>query len=76
MLLHDLAGVADRLVRRQRDRVDDDAVLAALDLVHLAGLLGDGQVLVDDADAALLGQRDGQVALGDRVHRARRRSGC
>ena len=28
-------------------------------------------VLVDDADAALLGQGDGQVALGDGVHRRR-----
>ena len=26
------------------------------------------QVLVDDADAAVLGQGDGHAALGDRVH--------
>src|SRR3546814_17563718 len=31
-------------------------------------LLLDGEVLVDDADAAGLGQRDGEAALGDRVH--------
>ena len=65
------AGGADGFIRRQRDRVGDDAVFAPLDLVHLAGLHGDRHVLVDDADAALLGERDGQFALGDRVHRRR-----
>ena len=66
---HDLAGLADGGVGRQGDRVDDDPVLGPLDLVDLAGLLLDRHVLVDDAEAALLGQRDGQLGLGDRVHR-------
>ena len=35
----------------------------------LGGLLLRRQVLVDDADAALLRQRDGQPRLGHRVHR-------
>src|SRR3546814_5573755 len=35
---------------------------------HRVGRLLDGEVLVDDADAAGLGQRDGEAALGDRVH--------
>ena len=64
-------AVADRFIRRQRDRIGDDAVLAALDLVHLARLLRDRHVLVNDADAPFLGQGDGQVAFGDRVHRRR-----
>src|SRR5262249_54797094 len=64
----DPPGGADRLVGGQGDGVGDDAVLAALDAVHLARLLRDRQVLVDDADAPLLGQGDGQFALGDRVH--------
>ncbi len=57
--------------RRQRDRVDDDPVLRPLDLVDLAGLLVDRHVLVDDAEAPLLRQSDGQLGLGDRVHRRR-----
>src|SRR5262249_60005600 len=65
---HDPPGGADGLVGRQGDGVGDDAVGAALDLVDLAGLVGDGHVLVDDAHAAFLGQGDGQLALGDRVH--------
>ena len=40
-----------------------------LDLVDLLGLPLDRHVLVDDAQAALLGQGDGHLALGDRVHR-------
>src|SRR5262249_14656349 len=68
VLLHDPPGRAHRFVRRQRDRVGDDAVLAALYLVHLAGLLLDGHVLVNDADAAFLSERDGQLTFRDRVH--------
>src|SRR5439155_15024463 len=68
---HDTAGGADALVGRQGDRIDDDAVFAALDLVHFACLVGDGQVLVNDADAAFLGQGDGQVAFGHGIHRGR-----
>jgi hypothetical protein len=50
------------------DGVDDHAGLGALDLVDLAGLLLDGEVAVDDAEAALLGHGDGQARLGDGVH--------
>ena len=66
---HDQAGFADHGVGAQGDRVDDDAVFGALDLVDLEGLLLDRHVLVDDAEAAFLGQGDGQLALGDGVHR-------
>ena len=71
VLLHDAAGVADGFVGRQRDRVGNDAVFAALDLVHLVGLVGDGQVFVDDANAAFLCKSNRQIALGDGVHRRR-----
>ena len=55
--------------RRDRDRVLDDAALEALDLRDLGGLPRRRQVLVDDADAAFLGDRDREAGLGDRVHR-------
>ncbi len=38
---HHLAGLRDGRSRRQRDRVDDDAVLAALHFLHFAGLVLD-----------------------------------
>ena len=44
------------------------AAFEALDLGHLGGLRLRRQVLVDDADAAFLRQRDGQARLGHRVH--------
>ena len=52
----------------QPEGVGDDAVLAALDHVHLLGLLADGHILVDDADAALTGDGDGHAVLGDGIH--------
>src|SRR5262249_42926879 len=48
-----------------------DAVFTALDLVDLGRLPQQRHVLVDDADAAFLGQSDGQFALGYGVHRRR-----
>jgi hypothetical protein len=65
---HDPEGLADALVRPHGDRIHDHAGLAALHLVHLFRLHLDGQVLVDDAHAALLGEGDGEARLGDGIH--------
>ena len=69
VLLHQLVRFGDRVRRRQRDRVDDHPALGPLDAIDLVGLVLDRQVLVDDADAALLGHRNGQPGLGHGVHR-------
>ncbi len=53
------------------DRPEDHPALGALDALDLARLRLDGQVLVEDADAALARHGDGGAALGDRVHRRR-----
>ena len=50
------------------DRVLDDHALVLLDLAHLGGLVGDGHVLVDDADAPFLGHGDRQARLGHGIH--------
>src|SRR5690606_14542471 len=55
-------------VGRNRDRVGDGAGDGLLDLADLLRLLLDGEVLVDDAEAALAGHRDGRGRLGDGVH--------
>ena len=64
----DLAGLPDRRAGRERDGIDDDAVLAALDLLNFAGLIGDGEILVDEPDAAFLRQRDRERGFGDGIH--------
>jgi hypothetical protein len=61
--------VAHRHRRRDRDRILDHAALEALDLRDLGGLARGREVLVDDADAAFLRDRDREARLGDRVHR-------
>ena len=59
---------ARRVAGGQPEGVGDDAVLAALDHVHLLRLGADGHILVDDADAALTGDGDGHAVLGDGIH--------
>ena len=59
--VHQRLGVVQRRAGEQRDRVGDHAALAALDLLHLGGLIGDRQVAVDDADAAFAGDGDGHA---------------
>ena len=65
---HDFEGVGDGAVGLDGDGVDDHAGFGALDLVDFAGLGVDGEVAVDDAEAALLGHGDGHAGLGDGVH--------
>ena len=63
--------LGQRGVRRDRVRVADDAVLRALDdldLAHLRLDLAAAEAAVDDADAALLGDRDRHRRARDRVH--------
>jgi hypothetical protein len=50
------------------DGVHHHAGFELLDLAHLVGLGLGVEVLVDDADAARLGQGDGHGRLGDGVH--------
>ena len=74
VLLHQLERFVDAVLRRERDRVDDHAALGALDAIDLGGLFLDREVLVDDADAALLRHGDGQPRFGDGVHRGAERA--
>ena len=56
------------MFRVDGDRVDDHAALRAFHAIDFFGLPVDRHVAVNEADAALLRQRDGQVRFGDRVH--------
>ena len=53
---------------REEKRIGNDAVLRALYLIDLGGLILNGHILVDHADTALTGNGDGHIGLGDRVH--------
>jgi hypothetical protein len=69
--LRELDHLAHLHVRRHGDRVAQDARFVALDARHLGRLLLGREVLVDDADAALLRQGDRQACFGHGIHRCR-----
>ncbi len=71
VMAHQRLGLSQRGVGPQRQRIDDHARFGAFDLVHFLGLLGRGQVAMDDAKATQPGQSDGHRGLGDGVHRRR-----
>jgi hypothetical protein len=54
--------------RRNGNRILEHAGFIALDLDHLGRLLLDRKILVNNADAAFLSQRDGQTSLGHGIH--------
>jgi len=62
---------ADGHGRRHRDRILDQAALEFLYAPHLARLSLDAHALVNDTDAAFLGDGDRQPRLGDGVHGGR-----
>ena len=66
--LHQRERVGNFLLGLDGDRVHDHAAFTALHAVHFFGLPLDGHVAMDDADAALLRQRDGEVRFGHRIH--------
>ncbi len=65
---HDLERVADGFLRADGDGIDDHAALGAFHLVDFAGLVGNGEIAVHDADAALLRHGDGHARFRDRIH--------
>src|SRR6266446_2064068 len=68
VLGHDVERLAKGNVGRDGDRVDDHAGFGALDAVHFLELAVDGEIAVDDADATLTGNADGEARFGNRVH--------
>ncbi len=72
VLIHDFQGLADGDVRGDGDGIHDHAGFGTLDAVDFFGLAIDGDVAMDDADAALARDADGQARFGDGVHGGRR----
>ena len=71
ILRHDFQRLGHRAAQRDGHGVVDHAVLSTLHNGHLAGLVLNRHVLVDDANAALAGNGNGHLALGDGVHGSR-----
>ena len=57
-----------RVTGSQPERICNNAILTALDHVHLLSLSLNGHILVDDADTAFPGNRNGHSGLGHRIH--------
>ena len=62
-------GFPDAGTRGDGDRLLNHARLRAFHDVDLVGLILDGEVAVDDAEASLPGNRDRHPSLGDGIHR-------
>ncbi len=71
MLLREREELSDRDVGRYRHRVAEHPRLVALDFGNFRSLLLGGEILVDDADSALLRDGDRERRLGHCVHRRR-----
>ena len=65
---HDLESIADFVGGRHGDWIDDHATLRALHFVDFVRLLLDGEIAMNDAEAALLRQRNCHVRFSDRIH--------
>ncbi len=67
--LHQVQGLGQGLIRSNRHRIDHHAGFELLDLLDLLGLFLVREIAMDHADAARLGHGDGEIGLGDGVHR-------
>ena len=65
---HQRLGIPHLCLRRNGDGIGDHPAFRALDEIHLPGLIGDAEVLVNDTDSPLLGHADGQAAFRHRFH--------
>src|SRR5262249_39699836 len=54
--------------RGKRDRIDDHPAFGPFHAIDLRRLFFDGEILVDDADAAVLRHGNGQPRFGHRIH--------
>ena len=65
---HQLLSALHGVRGRKRDRIGDDSVLGSLHFLNLERLSLRRNIFVNDADAALLSQCNGERRLGHRVH--------
>ena len=68
VLVHEIERLPDGNFRSDRYRVHNHAALRPFHLVHFFGLAFDGHVPVNEPDAALSCDRDGETRVRHRVH--------
>ena len=68
VLGHQLVGLSQSVAGSQPEGIGDNAVLRALDHIHLLSLLADGHILMDDTDTTLTGDGNGHAVLGNGIH--------
>jgi hypothetical protein len=68
VLVHDVERLADGKLGRDGDRVNDHAAFRALYAVHFLGLAVNSHVAMNETDAALARDGDGQARVRDCVH--------
>src|SRR5580704_14297908 len=68
VLGHDLEGLANGDIRRNGDGVDDHTGFGALDTIDFFRLAVERHIAMNDADAALPGDADGEARFRDGVH--------
>ena len=68
VLRHQLLGLANTGILGKGDGIQDHSGLCPLHFAHLHRLALGGQVLVKDADSALLGHGNGHSRFGHRIH--------
>ncbi|MNN58365.1 hypothetical protein D3C81_1734100 [compost metagenome] len=65
---HHNFGVGYQVVWCKREGIRNNAALGAFHAVHLFRLLLHGHILMNDADAALAGNRNRHSCFRDRIH--------
>jgi hypothetical protein len=68
VLVHDLQGLANGDIRRNRDWIDDHPRFRTFHAVNFFALPVDRHIAVNDANAALSRDGDGQARFGNGVH--------
>ncbi len=68
VVLHQLQRVRYSAFRLNGDWIDDHAALTALHAIHFFGLPVHRHIAMNDTDAALLREGNGQMRFSDRVH--------
>ena len=68
ILAHKSICFGNGLVRRERERINDNAVFGSFYLIYLFCLSFDSHILVDYSDAAFTGNGDSHSGLGNGIH--------
>ena len=71
VLGHNLHRIVHIMILGEKNRIVDNAVFAALHTLNLIGLIADGHIFMNNADAALARDGDRHTRLGDGIHRRR-----